>query len=398
MSKITVPACQTIGAYQVVEKIGRGAMGVVYKARHRDTGELVAIKLSSATINEHPVLAQRSRREYGATRLLNHPRLLRSLDHGMMNSSPYIVMELAEGLNLAQRLKRGGKLAEADAVHIIIQIADALHYVHKHGVIHRDIKPSNIVLADNNDAKLIDFGLAKNTKVDVTLTPARLGLGTPNFMAPEQFEDASNVDRRADVYSLAATLYMAVTGKVPFESPSTIGILKKKLTDDIPPAVQLAPELSKRIDFAIRMALRPEPNHRPSSCLEFFSMLTGKNSFPPLTPDIQGNKVLAGERTRERRATTRFPCNPEAGCYVGFDAEVKWAAKIVNVSPIGIGLILPRRFELGAQLQLFWKGQQDGTPTLFGGVRRVQAVAAQGWLLDCTFHRVLTNNELQSLR
>ena len=341
-----VAAFDAIGAYEILGKIAEGPMGMVYKGRHRESKELVAIKVSNTTLEADPVAAQRCRQEFSAIHLLDHPRLLHAVDQGLVNSFPYVVMEFVDGSNLLQRINHFGSLKEEDAVAMIVQIADALHFVHEQGLIHRDVKPGNIVVTESNVATLIDFGLAKNTNIDLFLTATRSALGTPNFMAPEQFEDARNVDRRCDVYSLAATLYMAVTGKMPFEAKGYGAILRRKLVNDICPAIQLAPGLSKRTDMAIRMGLRLDPRDRPSSCLEFFSMLTGAASFPPLTP-FQGYTTPAGRRACERRTAVRYSCDREAVCGVGFNGKGDWTAKLVNVSATGLGLLLSRTLRTG---------------------------------------------------
>src|SRR5262249_39588783 len=162
-----------------------------------------------------------------------------------------------------------GRIPEAEAVAIITQVASALHVAHEHKLIHRDVKPDNILLTPSGDAKLTDLGLVK-VEDDVDLTQTSGWLGTPNFMAPEQFGDARHVDGRSDVYALGATLYMAITGELPFRTRSAknlLSILKKKQQNDLIPPRKFVPNVSERVDLAIRRATRSAREERHPTCL-----------------------------------------------------------------------------------------------------------------------------------
>src|SRR5262249_1895322 len=141
-----------------------------------------------------------------------------SLDYGDNGDTPYLVMEFVEGESLGQKLEREGRMPEVDSIRIIAQVAQGLHRAHKNGLIHRDVKPDNILVTPDGVAKLADLGLVKEADTDLNLTKTGRGLGTPHFMAPEQFRNAKNADVRCDIYSLGATLYMMVTGELPFKS------------------------------------------------------------------------------------------------------------------------------------------------------------------------------------
>src|SRR5262249_21557363 len=145
---------------------------------------------------------------------------------------PYMVMEFVDGPSLGDRIEREGRLPEAEAVRVITQVAQALHHAHRQQVIHRDVKPDNILLAADGRAKLTDLGLAKDCEAGPALTRASTGLGTPNFMAPEQFRDAKNADPRCDIYSLGATLYMAITGELPFRARGPLNVWTKKRNNE----------------------------------------------------------------------------------------------------------------------------------------------------------------------
>jgi serine/threonine protein kinase len=210
------PTLQAIGSYDLVAKIAEGGMGTVYKGKNRETGAIVAIKVLSPALAKNRALLQRFEQEFRAASQLDHPNIVRALDYGG-GSNPYLVMEFVDGESLGQRLDRDGRIPEAEAVQVITQVCQGLYKAHNKGMIHRDVKPDNIMVTKDGQAKLTDMGLVKDMDTDLNLTRTGRGLGTPSYMAPEQFRNAKNVDRRCDIYSLGATLYMMVTGHNPFE-------------------------------------------------------------------------------------------------------------------------------------------------------------------------------------
>jgi serine/threonine protein kinase len=268
---------QTIGQYDLIEKVAEGGMGTVYKGRHCQSGELVAVKVVPPHIASNPVYLKRFEQEYNAARALDHPNIVRAIDFGKENESPYLVMEFVDGESLGQRLDREHRLTESDAIQIIAQVAQGLDRAHELGLVHRDVKPDNILITGDGKAKLTDLGLVKEIDADLNLTRTGRGLGTPHFMAPEQFRNAKNADARCDIYSLAATLYMTVTGELPFQSAGPLDAWMKKVKNDIAPASELVPGLSQRIDWAIRRAMSPDPAQRPGSCKEFVEDVTGRS-------------------------------------------------------------------------------------------------------------------------
>ncbi len=140
-------------------------------------------------------------------------------------------------------------MSEKEAIKIVAQWSQGLHKAHSNSMVHRDVKPDNILITADGTAKLADLGLVKETETDLNLTRTGRGLGTPQFMAPEQFRNAKNADARCDIYSLAATLYMALTGELPFRSCSPLDAWMKKVQNDFPPPRELAPHLSERVDW-----------------------------------------------------------------------------------------------------------------------------------------------------
>lgn len=203
---------------ELLGTIGGGGMGVVYRARQTKLDRLVAVKVIRPEAAHDPGFAARFDREAKALARLNHPNIVMLHDFGETGDLCYLVMELVEGDDLRQRMKRG-RLSVEQALEIAIQVCDALEYAHGQGVVHRDIKPENVLLDNRRGVKLADFGLAKvaqSSEAGWSLTATRNVLGTPHYMAPEQLERPREVDHRADIYAVGVLLYEMLTGSVPF--------------------------------------------------------------------------------------------------------------------------------------------------------------------------------------
>src|SRR5262249_42699956 len=250
-------------------------------ARRRATGEVVAIKVIAAGPARNPILLQRFEREFQAARLLEHPNVVKALEYCGTGPHPFLVMEYVDGESVGQRLERSGAIPEGESVRLIAQVCDGLQRAHKQGLVHRDVKPDNILIARDGVAKLTDLGLVKDVEADLNLTKTGRGLGTPHFMAPEQFRNAKGVDVRGDIYSLGATLYAMVVGVIPFENASPLDCWMKKIRNEFPAPKELRPALSERVDWAIRRAMSAEPDRRPASCREFVEDLTGQSRLTP---------------------------------------------------------------------------------------------------------------------
>jgi serine/threonine protein kinase len=269
---------QTVGNYELLEKIAEGGMGAIYRGRQRDSGQVVAVKIMPAHMAQNPILLKRFEQEFRAASRLDHPNIVRALDYGDAGDQPYLVMEFVEGESLGQKIERDGKMNEAEAVRVIAQVAQGLHRAHKQNLVHRDVKPDNILVRPDGVAKLADLGLVKETDTDLNLTKTGRGLGTPHFMAPEQFRNAKNADARCDIYSLGATLYQMVTGELPFRSSGPLDAWMKKIQNELTPPKQLVPGLSDRVEAAILRAMHADPAKRQASCREFVEELTGRST------------------------------------------------------------------------------------------------------------------------
>src|SRR2546421_1393447 len=190
------PTLQNIGNYDLIEKVAEGGMGTVYRGRHRETGQIVAVKVVAPHMVGNQILLKRFEQEYNAARQLDHPNIVRALDFDNTSSTPYLVMEFVEGESLGRKLEREGKIPEAEAKRLIIQVAQGLHKAHRAKLVHRDVKPDNILITPDGRAKLTDLGLVKEVEADLNLTRTGRGLGTPNLMAPDQIRNAKNANQR----------------------------------------------------------------------------------------------------------------------------------------------------------------------------------------------------------
>jgi serine/threonine protein kinase len=387
-----------MGPYELLEPVGRGGMGTVYRARHRETGQVVAVKVMAADTAADPVLLRRFEQEFLAARSLRHRHIVHGLGFGLEDGRPYLVMELVEGQNLRQRVLRAGPLPQDEAVRVICHVAEGLQLAHENKLIHRDVKPDNILLAADGLAKLTDLGLIKDLDAETSLTRSRTCLGTVNFMAPEQFEDARNADARCDIYGLGATLYYALTGVVPFQERGNLAVLRKKLRNDLVPPSRLVPGLHAEVDQAVCRALDAAPQRRQASCRELINTLTG---IPLAAAQAGGAPPRAGQAlpsTEERRADPRFPSALEASCRPVRGGKDQWLAEVQDISLTGIRLELERRFEPGAVLAIaVLEEQQETTAMWLATVRWVRMTASGRWSVGCAFTSPLSENDLNLL-
>jgi serine/threonine protein kinase len=399
---VKVRDLRTVGEYELLAKIGTGGMGVVYRARKQDSdGIPVALKLLSPDRLD-AVCLKRFEQEFRAALRLDHPNIVEVLDFGAVGDHHFLVMELVQGKSLGTIVHDVGPLAEPAAIGLFIQIADALHHVHQAGLIHRDVKPDNVLIDSDGRPKLTDLGLVKILDEDIDLTRPNTGMGTPNYMAPEQFTNSKHADPRCDIYSLGATLYTAMTGEVPFCASTPLRVLKKKAIGELAPLRSLVPDVSKRVEQTILRAMSLEPGERHASCRDFIAELTGKpvgRSRRDGTIRVVGTPVKEFSG-REKRAHARHSAEMASRCLpVAAHEEDAWPTRIHDVSRSGIGLIVTRRFEVGTVLELRLPSQAEGAPRhLLVQVMRQQAQSSRKWLIGCKFASLIDEDELKALR
>ena len=237
----------------IVELVGQGGMGAVYKARQETLDRFVALKILPPEVGDDPAFAERFKREAQALARLSHSSIVTVYDFGEADGLYYFVMEYVDGTNLRQTIEHGG-LTPEQALAIVPQICDALQAAHDEGVVHRDIKPENVLIDTRGRVKITDFGLAKLLGADTddtaigkpfTLTGTRQVMGTAHYMAPEQMRSSSSVDHRADIYSLGVVFYEMLTGELPigrFEPPSKKVQVDVRLDDVVLRTLEAAPD------------------------------------------------------------------------------------------------------------------------------------------------------------
>ncbi|MGC4094287.1 MAG: serine/threonine-protein kinase [Polyangiaceae bacterium] len=273
------------GQYEVLEKIGTGGMGSVYKASQPGEQRMVALKILHPKLAGRKDLTSRFRREARAMMQLSHRNTVKVHSYGELeeDGSLYIVMELLEGKNLNQVVRREGPLPPERAIPILVQVCGALQEAHDLGIVHRDLKPENIFLSRTDGQgdfpKVLDFGLAKVTERQmqpgsIILTQEGMVFGTPEFMSPEQAQGRT-LDARSDIYSLAVILYELLTGKLPFSARTPMEYIQKHVTDAVIPFAERAPERTypRGLEEVIVKALAKRPEDRFQTADEFAEAL-----------------------------------------------------------------------------------------------------------------------------
>jgi eukaryotic-like serine/threonine-protein kinase len=251
---------EKIGKYEVLDVLGRGGMGVVYRARDARLGRIVAIKMLTESFSDNPEMLQRFYREASQTGALRHNNIVIVFDAGDQDGEPYIVMEYVEGEPLDKMIKRE-RIHLQLTLSIVEQICAALAYAHRNGVIHRDIKPANVIIRADETVKLLDFGIARDdNRVDTSLTSTGALVGTPPYMAPERFR-GTPVDGRSDIFSAGVLLYLLLTGKLPFDADYPAVIDQILRSEPAAPSVLVA-ECPTDIDSIVARALAKSPADR----------------------------------------------------------------------------------------------------------------------------------------
>jgi serine/threonine-protein kinase len=246
--------------YRLGERLAAGGMGSVYRAVDETLGRQVAVKALRRELADDPTFLERFRREARAAAALSHPGVAAIYDYGEVDGQPFIVMELVEGENLAERVAAGGPLPWQEAFAIGEQVAAALAAAHAHGLVHRDVKPANIMLGRDGRAKVTDFGIAQAAQA-ATLTRSGMVLGSANYVAPEQAK-GGHVGPAADLYSLGCVLFEAVTGETPYHGGNAVAIATQHVSAPVPDPRELRPELPAQAATLIMRALRKQPDAR----------------------------------------------------------------------------------------------------------------------------------------
>jgi tRNA A-37 threonylcarbamoyl transferase component Bud32 len=313
-----------VGRYHIVEQLGAGGMATVYKAYDSRLERDVAVKFIRSDIVKDEMFLKRFEREAKALARLSHPYIVKVLDYGEHEGSPYLVMEYIRGDTLKGKL--GRPIPWREACRMLIPVADALDYTHKQNIVHRDVKPSNFLVSDSNHLMLSDFGIAKmlDTPEAVQLTGTGVGIGTPEYMAPEQGL-GQIVDQRADLYSLGIVFYEMLTGQKPYRADTPMAVMFKQISDPLPPPHQFVPNLPEGVEHILVKALAKKPEDRYQDMAAFAKALQdqlevsdGAATLIAVGPTLPGKPALdqaaprAAEHAVVQNMGSSFPRQPEA--------------------------------------------------------------------------------------
>lgn len=280
-----------LGNYLLLEKIGQGGMGAVYKAEHRRMKRVVAIKMLPPATMKDAAACARFQREVEAAARLDHPHIVAALDADEANGVHFLVMQYIAGSNLAAHVKRHGPLPVAEAVGYIVQAARGLEFAHKKGIIHRDIKPSNLLLDADGTVKILDMGLARVEAIDGTaqseLTTTGVVMGTIDFMAPEQAMSSKSADARADIYSLGCSLYYLLTGKPAYGGETLMAKLLAHRENPIPVLHTVRADVPERLEPVFQKLVAKQREDRFQTMTEVIAALEDGSQKEDQTVTIQ---------------------------------------------------------------------------------------------------------------
>jgi formylglycine-generating enzyme required for sulfatase activity/tRNA A-37 threonylcarbamoyl transferase component Bud32 len=292
--------------YRIVRHLGRGGMADVYEAVQVALKRRVALKVMRED-PARPDLGQRFLREARAMIQVRHPNITAILDAGQVDGLLYLALEFVDGGDVASAVKRQGRLPLAEALRIMCACAEGLITVHTAGLVHRDLKPANIFLTSAGQPKVGDFGLARQVSGGDRLTVTGASWGTPSFMAPEQIVGAADVDHRADIYALGATLYAVLTGREPFSDATAYMVTFKAMTEDVPDPREIVPDLPASVVAVIRMATNRDRDRRYASMRTLLEDLRRIEQQQGLLHASEVGLVRAGGSTPVARGASAAP-------------------------------------------------------------------------------------------
>ena len=329
--------CVLAGRYFISRKLGAGAMGAVYLAHDRKLDRTVAVKvLPSQSVPDQDAVA-RFQREAKAMAKLSHENIVQAYDSDQDQGRHFLAMEFVEGVNLAQFLRENGPVTPTLAADFVYQAALGLEHAHSKGLVHRDLKPSNLLLAPDHRVKILDLGLARflqDQVGDATLTREGVGMGTPDYMAPEQFVDAHHVDGRSDIYSLGCTLYHLIAGRVPFPGSSLSEKYAAHEKKEATPLEELCPEVPAGLALVVNRMIAKRPADR---------FQTAREVAEALAPYVAGSSL-----------SLRF-----------FKETAQWEGSMLSLSVVPLRNRQRRRMVIGSIMSIasalvvalsFWAG------------------------------------------
>lgn len=302
-----------IGNYDILDRLGAGGMGTVFKARHRRMKRVVALKVLSAAFSENELYVKRFQREVETIASLGHPNIVMAYDADEADVGHFLVMEFVDGRDLALCVEQEGTFSIYGAVNCILQAARGLAYAHSQGIIHRDIKPHNLLLDRQGVVKITDLGLARlsrdaEARAMTEVTMAGGVIGTVDYMSPEQAVDSTTLDHRCDIYSLGCTLYYLIAGEPPYSGATVVAILLKHRDAPIPSLAALRPEIPVALDDLVSKMLGKQPEQRIQQMSEVVAELEAIAA--QLDPGAESDTAGTVELTGAGFATTTISPRP----------------------------------------------------------------------------------------
>jgi len=358
-----------IGHYRIVAELGRGGMGIVYKAHEESLNRFVAIKVLGEHLTEDPSHIERFLREAQSAASLNHPNIVQIYAVSEDEGQHYFVMEYVSGQSLQQVLRSSGPLEAVQVARIAIQTAAGLQAAHERGIVHRDIKPANLLVDDRGLVKIADFGLALMGGVVSRLTATGMFMGTPGYLSPEQCLD-QGVDHRTDIYSLGVTLFEALSGNAPFTADSPLALLRQIVEVEPPDLGDLKPEVDSELRDIVARMMAKDRDLRIASCGELVGSLetyldargaagnlverlvTAEAGGPPPTPPSPADRQLDSQPTVAVSGDQPEAGTPAAPTVTTAPPMSRTEPPVVKTSPLDQGVAAggDRRLALVATL------------------------------------------------
>src|SRR6202167_1962838 len=283
--------------YQVTHLIARGGMAIVYRAQDTLLNRAVALKILYPELSEDPLFVERFRREAQAAANLSHPNIVPVFDWGEDGDTYFIVMELVDGTSLAEMLRGGVTLTAARSAQIVAQVAAALGYAHRTGVVHRDVKPGNILITREGQVKVTDFGIAQAVSSEDHLAEAGSVMGTATYFSPEQASGEA-VDGRSDVYALGVVLYEMLVGRPPFVGDTPVDVSSQHVNEAVPAMSKFSDSVPKDLEAIVMDALRKSPDQRYQTADELRADLIRFSEGQPVQAAQRDAAFFGADATR----------------------------------------------------------------------------------------------------
>jgi len=288
-----------LGRYTLLERLGDGGMGVVYKAHDTELQRIVALKVLPPDVSRHPDHLQRFRAEAQAHARLNHPNVLTLYSLMELSAGEVLVLEYVEGQTLAQLIRSRGPLPASEAIRLFVQVLEGVSHAHRRGVVHRDLKPSNLFVTDDGAVKIMDFGVARLLDGNDPAHSATMA-GTLLYMAPEQI-NGRGIDHRSDIYTLGVTLFETLTGRLPFERRTDFALMHAHVQESPPRPNQYARRIAPELEWVILKAIEKDPTRRFQTANEFRVALLKLGLVERRENDLDSHDPINVAREEEMR-------------------------------------------------------------------------------------------------